>query len=615
MHVVRTQIAHPRNLPPSGRPCPTDAPLGDGQKSAADELDDIVAREALEAVFQPILDIRTGQYFGFEGLIRGPANSRFHLPAELFFSARAAGKLMALERAARRTIVRRFSELGLPGRLFLNVSPSSLCEMHARQGEALAYLRQHDLHPGRIVLEITENEHLADVGEVLEAITYCRSLGLTIALDDLGEGFANLRMWSEVHPEIIKIDRHFIDGIARDRLKLHFVRAMQTLAESCSALMVAEGVEKAEDLYLLRDLGIALAQGYLIERPSAVPCLTPGAEIRVALRAHRKVVVSHSGAAQRLPKVVDLMKPVMPVQATSSNAEVLERFKDDPFLAFLPVVRGRVPAGLISRDRFFDFLARPFRYDLIAKKPCTSMLDPHVIYIEGSMTLQELGLKLSRDEKSTLEGFVVVDAQGAYVGVASGRDVMAVMTEMQIVAARHANPLTQLPGNVPINEHIGRLLECEVDFAACYVDINHFKPLNDQYGYARGDAVIEMSGAILVEACDAHLDFVGHIGGDDFMVLFQSTDWVARCEAILRRFDTEIRNFLDADDIERGGIVSESRSGEIVQHPLPSLAIGAVLVTPGKFKSHHAVAAAASTCKKEAKKYAGSQLFIERRNA
>jgi diguanylate cyclase (GGDEF)-like protein len=99
---------------------------------------------------------------------------------------------------------------------------------------------------------------------------------------------------------------------------------------------------------------------------------------------------------------------------------------------------------------------------------------------------------------------------------------MREITQMQIHAARYANPLTQLPGNVPINEHIDRLLESGTRFWVCYFDLDHFKPFNDVYGYRRGDDVIQLTGNILTSNCDPDRDFVGHIGGDDFMVLFQS---------------------------------------------------------------------------------------------
>jgi diguanylate cyclase (GGDEF)-like protein len=190
---------------------------------------------------------------------------------------------------------------------------------------------------------------------------------------------------------------------------------------------------------------------------------------------------------------------------------------------------------------------------------------------------------------------------------------MAMITEMQIQAARYANPLTQLPGNVPINEHIDRLLLRGSAFTAGYYDIDHFKPFNDTYGYRKGDDVIQRLGQILGETSDARADFVGHIGGDDFIILFQSKDWEERCARALRLFDDYIGGIVSADDLHRGGYTAENRRGEQVFHPLPSLSIGALPTHSGNFESHREISAAAAEAKRHAKKIPGSSLFIDRR--
>src|SRR3546814_20755996 len=117
---------------------------------------------------------------------------------------------------------------------------------------------------------------------------------------------------------------------------------------------------------------------------------------------------------------------------------------------------------------------------------------------------------------------------GQFIGVGTGFDLIREITQMQIHAARYANPLTQLPGNVPIDEHIEALLLSEEPFAVCYGDLDHFKPFNDLYSYRKGDEVIQITAGLLSENADPGLDFVGHIGGADFVVIFKRPDWRAR---------------------------------------------------------------------------------------
>jgi diguanylate cyclase (GGDEF)-like protein len=188
---------------------------------------------------------------------------------------------------------------------------------------------------------------------------------------------------------------------------------------------------------------------------------------------------------------------------------------------------------------------------------------------------------------------------------------MAMITEMQISAARYANPLTQLPGNVPINEHIDRMLAANSGFVAAYIDIDNFKPYNDTYGYRRGDDVIQLLGSLICEAVDQRVDFVGHIGGDDFFVVFQSADWEQRCWEIVHRFDDLVAGMVNVNEHVQSGYLAENRKGELVLQALPTLSIGAVTVEPGEYESHREVAAAASVAKKQAKK-AGKGLPGER---
>jgi len=217
------------------------------------------------------------------------------------------------------------------------------------------------------------------------------------------------------------------------------------------------------------------------------------------------------------------------------------------------------------------------------------------------------------DPRHILHGFILT-RDGCYAGMGSGHDLMREITQMQINAARYANPLTGLPGNVPINEHLDDLLHQELPFVVCYCDLDHFKPYNDVHGYGRGDEVIRWTGQLLEAVCEPDLDFVGHIGGDDFLMVLRSPDWEQRCEKLLASFEAGKGRFFSAEELAGGGYCSEDRKRRMVHHPLVCLSIGAVKAPPGCFPSHHEIAAAAATAKKEAKREEGSSLFIERRN-
>ncbi|WP_295396492.1 EAL domain-containing protein [uncultured Thiodictyon sp.] len=96
-------------------------------------------------------------------------------------------------------------------------------------------------------------------------------MGFEIAIDDLDEGFSGLRLWSEIRPDYVKIDQHFIHNIHLDPVKLQFVRSIQAIAAKAGAKIIAEGIESSAELSVIRDLGIAYGQGYFIARPTAAP--------------------------------------------------------------------------------------------------------------------------------------------------------------------------------------------------------------------------------------------------------------------------------------------------------------------------------------------------------
>ncbi len=302
-----------------------------------------------------------------------------------------------------------------------------------------------------------------------------------------------------------------------------------------------------------------------------------------------------------------------PVAPTDSADHVFAMFNSNPDLFSVPVVADGAPLGLISRYEMMENMARPYRHELFGRRPCVRFMAPQTLIVDVGISLEQLSaLIVSADQRQIITGFIITD-RGHYLGTGSLQDVVREVTTMQIEAAKHANPLTQLPGNVPIRQHIDKLLAAGDTFCVAYCDLDHFKPFNDVYGYAKGDAVLQMTARVLTEVCDEEQDFTGHIGGDDFVLIFRSTDWLCRCHRALERFGTEIRGFFSHDDIARGGYVTENRKGAMESHRLTSLSIGAVVATPGIFLNHLEISEVAAEAKTQAKKTPGHSIYVNQR--
>ena len=238
------------------------------------------------------------------------------------------------------------------------------------------------------------------------------------------------------------------------------------------------------------------------------------------------------------------------------------------------------PIAMLGRQRFMDRFAKPFFREIYGRQPCLlfANLSPRLVELRSDIEALT-DVLTSEDQRYLSEGFVLTE-NGQYKGLGRGHDLVRAVTESRIEAARHANPLTLLPGNIPLTQHIARLLESGRDFVASYCDLNQFKPFNDIYGYWRGDEMIQLAARCIARQADSRRDFVGHVGGDDFVVLFQSADWEARCQAIIDSFNQEARALYDEDALRAGGLVAEDRFGTPRFHPLTSMSIGVVRVPP-----------------------------------
>jgi EAL domain-containing protein (putative c-di-GMP-specific phosphodiesterase class I) len=172
--------------------------------------------------------------FGFEGLIRGPSDSVLHSPLNLFKVAAHSGLLEETEAACCRQLAQAYAASGQFHKLFLNVSPGSLSHP-AFQALLLDEPGELGLPPDRVVIELTENQPTQGFELPRETAERYRSRGYALAMDDLGEGFSSLRLWSELRPEFVKIDLHLVQGVSQDPIKLQFLRSLRDIAARTSS--------------------------------------------------------------------------------------------------------------------------------------------------------------------------------------------------------------------------------------------------------------------------------------------------------------------------------------------------------------------------------------------
>ncbi|QHF49761.1 MULTISPECIES: bifunctional diguanylate cyclase/phosphodiesterase [Pseudomonas] len=537
-------------------------------------LSSILTQSGLHSLFQPIISLSERRILGYEALTRGPSNSPLHSPIALFAVARQAGRLSELEIACRQSACRRFNEQQLPGKLFLNVSPESLLEAAHQPGRTLQLLQDFGIPPSQVVIELTEQTPIDDFQLLQTALHHYRAMGFSIALDDLGAGYSSLRLWSELRPDYVKIDRHFIDGIHQDALKREFVGSILQIAKASRAQVIAEGIELPEELAVLTEMGVDLVQGYLLGRPQE----HPPRDARALMPKHDSSSVALNDEGSDLSA---LLNEQPAVHRDTPTANVLEAFRRQANLNSLAVLdeQGQ-PCGIVHRHSLSDALLKPFATDLFARKPISRLMNDDFLAVEMSQSLQQVSRLITSRARQRIEEDFIITLNGGYLGLGRVIDVLKLITELKIQQARYANPLTLLPGNVPIQQCLTRLLQQGRESVICYVDIDSFKPFNDIYGYGRGDEVLLCLAQCLNERVDPSRDFVGHIGGDDFLLVLGPEDWRKRLNQLLDDFQSQCRRFYRPEHLEAGCFIAPNRQGVRQEFPLLSLSIGVVHLHP-----------------------------------
>jgi CBS domain-containing protein len=232
-------------------------------------------------------------------------------------------------------------------------------------------------------------------------------------------------MWSELRPQYVKADMHFVQGIDRDPLKLQFLKSIQQIAEISGALIIAEGIETAAELEVVRDLGIPYGQGFFIARPAAQPPLqAPDPVLAVLEGPQRERRAQVPGPGSLGGSAQSLLIPVAPVSPDTACSEVLARFEQDRALHAVPVVHDSKPIGLIERHAFLEHFARSLRQELVERKACSPLMDASPLIVDTDISIEELSGRLAQGEpRHLMQGFILTE-RGRYAGLGTGQGLM-----------------------------------------------------------------------------------------------------------------------------------------------------------------------------------------------
>ncbi|MET0748777.1 MAG: GGDEF domain-containing protein [Rhizobium sp.] len=569
----------------------------------------------IETAFQPIVDARSGAVFGYEALMRGHDRIGFADPIAVLDEAERTGQLFGLEQMMERLALGVFA--ALPEHddktLFLNLDARLIPEGLALVEALLQVLKTRAIPPSSICFEFSERFDNSAYPQAAELIAAMRKAGFKIAIDDFGVGHAEMRLLCDHVVDYVKIDRHFVTGADTTIRKRHFLKSAITMAHMLGARVIAEGIETEGELAVCRDLGVDLAQGWLIARPMAdvrqwVPCSADfphGKTNNTALQSLDDILIR---------KQIEVLPTVFENDPIDT---VFDLFRRNPRQAYFPVLSAsNEPRGIIHEYSLKAYIYQPFGRDLLKNKAyertISHFMDPAPVVSINSTVDDLMAIFADVADASCL----VVIEDMRYAGVVSAASLVKAMTEKQLKTAQDQNPLTGLPGNHAIRDFMRMTAGGTVDETRyfCYCDFDAFKPFNDAYGFHIGDHAISLFAALMRRHFLLGNHFLGHVGGDDFFIGViggARKELTETLDRLRNDFSNDVTALYAADDRERGYITGHDRSGAKTVFALMRCSIGVVEIPAGTLIDDMASVSTRIAGLKAKAKESGSGLVFE----
>jgi EAL domain-containing protein (putative c-di-GMP-specific phosphodiesterase class I)/GGDEF domain-containing protein len=531
--------------------------------------------------FQPIVGVHSGETYGYEALLRGTRERGFASIADFFTEISRAGEAAEVELELLEEAATEFSLFAgqTTARLFFNQNNRVFDDPAYRYEVVAEVLERCDLPMERLCIELSEVDPL-DFGKAT-AVLRRRGLGPILAIDDFGSGYSGLRLLAESRPNLVKIDRYFIAGVDREREKKQMLSHIISLAHSLGMMVIAEGVETEAEFTVCRDLGCDFAQGYLIARPTA--------EIAELSRTYAKVgeMVSRDRRESSKASVAlrEAMEAVPSISIDAPMAEVLKAFQNHHERSFFPVVGAKMETlGIVHEYKLKSLIYSPFGRQIL-----TSVVSPQALrdYLTPALSFDintnvdlVLGAIAQRPDVSA----VLLTENDRYAGLLDTAGIIKTMHDRLLAGARDANPLSKLPGNEKIAEHMLAALESgALPLGFIYLDFDNFKPFNDRFGFRIGDRAIAMFADALRASFGDDDVFLGHIGGDDFFIGTAGSATLTTFKALpdfIARFGKSVESFYDETSRRAGFTAGVARDGSA---GIPLLSVsGAGLVVRGE---------------------------------
>lgn len=542
-----------------------------------DKLIDIINGRQITTVFQPIISLKDGNILGHEALSRIKGNDKNEKSsiANLFDAAKKFKKLTELEHLCRTTALNSaYIDMNpqYSKKLFLNINAYILLDDSFERDFLIPYKKA----PYNIVLDVSEQDAVNDMPGLLRTIDYYKCQGYKLCIDDVGSGYAGLNLITETNPNYIKINMDIIRDINTNNSKYSLVKSLKEFSSLSNIALIAEGVETENELESLIELGVQYAQGFYIQKPDEqIKDINPKIIDKINEKNKKFFTNTSYKSSTATLYIKNISSHIVTVSPDEMVPDIYETLMSNTDMIGLCVVEDEIPLGIVTKEKLTLQLSGQYGFALNQYKDISKLMDKNYLSVDYQTTLNVVSKMAMSRPSDNLYDFIVVTKHDKLYGVVTVKDLLETTTEIEISAARHLNPLTGLPGNLMIEEKLTECVESQDEYTVAYIDIDNFKSYNDIYGFKNGDQVIQLLADIISNTL-ANNHFIGHVGGDDFVVILRkhvSTEYFA---SIIEEFEKQVLDYFNETDAKNGYITTKNRQGSICKLPLTTLTIVSV---------------------------------------
>ncbi|GBF33238.1 EAL domain/GGDEF domain protein [Desulfocucumis palustris] len=546
-----------------------------------DEFKKIIENNQFTIHYQPIVSLSTGIVLGWEALTRGPRDTHFRSPQVIFNYAAEVDLLYPVERSCRHLALKNFGTAGQEQKIFININPLTINDSNFVKGETINFIKQAGLSHRNIVFEITEQADLRNLPHFKRTLEHYRNQGYLVAIDDAGAGFSSLQAIAQIRPDFIKMDMSLVRNVEIDPVKRALLETFVTFAEKIGSFIIAEGIETENELRALINMGVHYGQGYYLGRP-VYPKVMPRPEL--CLDIARMASKNKQLAWRHSIPVGDIVENCLTVKPNTPVLRVKKLLESNPSISGVAVLDGSKPGGLVMKQSLYGQLSTQYGVALYSNRPAKIIMDSTPLIVDWATPVETVSQVAMSREKGQIYDHIIVTRNGDYAGVVTVQNLISSLTRIQLEFAKGANPLTGLPGNNAIEAEINNRLNGSKTFMLVYVDLDNFKSYNDKYGFENGDRLLLLTSKIVgsvLRKCGNPDDFVGHLGGDDFVFITSSRCVDTVCNKIIKYFDRLVPSRYTQEDRRKKGLMGKDRDGNDKWYPFVSISIAVVECSPG----------------------------------